>query len=88
MFMNKNVLSDEDKPTNHKKGTKRKKKQKLICDGCGISFKFKKDLTNHQKECEKGGESESENYCEKCDKTFNKKNSYLRHLGILKTFHR
>ena len=29
MFMNKNVLSDEDKPTNHKKGNKRKKKQKL-----------------------------------------------------------
>ena len=88
MSMNKkNPFSDEEKSINHEKGPKRKKKKKVKCEGCGISFKFKKDLINHQKKCEKVDESESENYCEKCDKTFNKKHSYQRHLGILQAFH-
>ena len=45
----KNPFSDEEKSINHEEGPKRKKKKKVKCEGCGISFKFKKDLINHQK---------------------------------------
>jgi len=69
--------SDEEKP---KKGYKKKKNKKLTCDGCGSSFKFKKDFLEHKKGCENLDGIESNNYCVKCDKTFNKKHSYQRHL--------
>ena len=81
------ILYSQLKTKKKRLGKKRlgrpKKKFEDTCGVCEETFKLKKDLLNHKKEFEHYGEQKLKTYCEKCDKSFIKKHSYKRHLGIL-----
>lgn len=51
------------------------------CHICGESNKLRKNLITHLIECHQLTESDVRHTCEVCGKWYNKKNSYIQHMG-------
>ena len=78
-----NIYINKKKTVKHSKMTENEKK--LICEYCGINFKLKKTLHDHQKNSIKCLKKQGKNIiihkCNNCEKEFKGDDAYRRHIN-------